>query len=481
MQQDTYDLAIIGSGPGGYKAAITAAQLGARVALIERNEQGGTCLNKGCIPKNTLLHLAKLMEDVKALNGFGIHGDIQGDFAAALLHKENVISDIRNSFPIWLKKLGVHIFHGHAHLNTDGTIDVSDPGEDSLQTIQSNKIIIATGSKAIEHPACKVDGTRILDSYHFLTTLQDLPESILCVGGGAIGTEFAFLLHQFGAQVTIAENSDRLLNQDNIPERASVLLERKFRRLGVDVLKNIDVTEVTSTDNGVEVTFSDQSRHQYSHVLVAIGRSPLTDGLGLENVGVNMDDAGFIVTNSKLETSTHNIYAIGDVKRGPMTANSALHDGKIAASNAVRNTHLTVNYHIVPIVIDSALEIAAVGLTEEMAENAGFSPDVARGNFTGSPKARGRLDYEGFIEVVHDEETGQMLGGCIVGPEAGEQIQMLTAACQSPRGLWLFTDINYSHPSWCEELEHAIYPYINEFSQSEHEIFQPGIYARHNQ
>ena len=117
---------------------------------------------------------------------------------------------------------------------------------------------------------------------------------------------------------------------------------------------------------------------------------------------------------------------------------------------------------------------------EEMAEDAGFEPDVARGNFMGSPKARGRQDYEGFIEVVHDEETGQMLGGCIVGTEAGEQIQMLTAACQSPRGLWLFTDINYSHPSWCEELEHAIYPYTSQFSQSDKELFQPGIYAAHN-
>lgn len=480
MQHPIYDLAVIGSGPGGYKAAITAAQLGARVAIIERSQHGGTCLNKGCVPKNTLLHLAKLMEDVKALNGCGILGDIQGDFSAALIHKENVITDIRNSFPIWLKKLGVHIYNGHAHLNTDDSIHISSPDEDTIQTVCSNKIILATGSKAVEHPVCKVDGRRILDSYHFLTTLQSRPKSILCLGGGAIGTEFAFLLHQFGSRVCIAENSDRLLNQANIPARASQLLERKFKRLGVDVLKNIDVVTVETTNDGVEVTFTDQSRRHFSHVLVAIGRSPLTAGLGLENVGVNTDDDGYIITNSKLETSSKKIYAIGDVKRGPMTANAALHDGKIAASNAIRNTHLTINYHIVPIVIDSALEIAAVGLTEEMAENAGFSPDVARGNFTGSPKARGRLDYEGFIEVVHDEETGQMLGGCIVGPEAGEQIQMLTAACQSPRGLWLFTDINYSHPSWCEELEHAIYPYINEFSQSENEIFQPGIYAKHN-
>jgi dihydrolipoamide dehydrogenase len=160
-----------------------------------------------------------------------------------------------------------------------------------------------------------------------------------------------------------------------------------------------------------------------------------------------------------------------------MTANAALHDAKVAVANAINGNEFHTNYHKVPVVINSAFEIAAVGLTEDQAEAAGFTPDVARASFGGSGKARAHHDFEGFIEVVHDEESGQLLGGCIVGPEAGEQIHMMTAACQSERGLWFFKDLSYSHPSWCEELETAIDPYTSAYSKSHSEVV-PGIYAR---
>jgi len=481
MSLNKFDIIIIGSGPGGYKAAITAAQLGSRVALIESRQQGGTCLNKGCIPKNTLLHLAKLIEDVNQLNGKGIYGTISGDFPGALEYKEEVVRQIRDNFPVWLRRLGVHQFSGHAAFVDTNTVQITGDTKDCKtsedQTITAKHIIIATGSRERKHPYIETDGNRILNSYDFLTSLDQLPESILIIGGGAIGTEFGFLLHQYGSSVTIVEQSSRLLNKTNIPERASMMLERKFKRLGVNVMKNAGVLSAISGETCVEISFNDGKKQNFDYVLVAIGREPNTAGLKLENTGIELDEKGFIKTNQYLETTSAGIFAVGDVKAGPMTANAALHDGKVAATNAVGSSRLTSNYHIVPIVIDTALEIAAVGLTEEMAESAGFEPDVARGNFSASPKARGRQDTEGFIEVVHDEETGQMLGGCIVGSEAGEQIQMLTAACQSPRGLWLFTDINYSHPSWCEELEHAIYPYTNAFSESGKDIFHPGIYA----
>ncbi len=479
MSLKKFDIVVIGSGPGGYKSAITAAQLGARVALIESRKQGGTCLNKGCIPKNTLLHLAKLIEDVNQLNGKGINGKIAGDFSGALQYKEEVIDQIRANFPVWLRRLGVHQFSGHARFIDANTIEISDQ-DNNTQTIESRRVVIATGSRERKHPDVQTDGRRILNSYDFLTNLHELPGSILIIGGGAIGTEFGFLLHQYGTRVTIAEQSDRLLNKTNIPERASMILERKFKRLGVTLYKDINVLSAETGEDGVTVSFSTGERQMYDYVLVAIGREPNTTDMNLDQAGVRLDGNGFIITNKYLETSVNGIFAVGDVKAGPMTANAALHDGKVASTNATSSNRLTSNYHIVPIVIDTALEIAAVGLTEEMAESAGFEPDVARGNFSASPKAHGRQDTEGFIEVVHDEETGQMLGGCIVGSEAGEQIQMLTAACQSPRGLWLFTDINYSHPSWCEELEHAIYPYTNEFSQSGKDIFHAGIYAVRN-
>jgi dihydrolipoamide dehydrogenase len=469
-----FDLIVIGSGPGGYKAAVTAAHLGARVALIERDLPGGTCLNQGCIPKKTLAHLAAVIEDIQALKGRGITGDVQPDFPAALAHKDEVIGAMRNNFPIWLKRLGIRVINGHGRFVDAQHVEVAR--DERVALLHAEHVIIATGAAPIEHPACPTDGVRILDSRDFMVRLRHLPASVLCVGGGAIGTELGFVLRQFGAEVTIVELSDRLLSKPGIPERASGLLERKLRRLGVEVHKGVSVASAQAGTDGVHVQLTDGTQRRYECVLVAVGRRPLTDGLRLERAGVDCDRDGFIKANEHLETSTKGIYAVGDVKAGPMTANAALHDAKIAATNAVAAGHLRSNYRRVPIVIDSALEIAAVGLTEDLAEEAGFEPDAARANFSGSAKARARHDFEGFIEVVHDEETGQLLGGCIVGPEAGEQIHMLTAACQSNRGLWFFRDIAYTHPSWCEELENAIDPCTSAFTRSGKAVFRPGIY-----
>jgi dihydrolipoamide dehydrogenase len=470
-----FDLVVIGSGPGGYKAAITAAHLGAKVAIIERGLPGGNCLNQGCIPKKTLHYLASLIEDVNALNGHGLIGQVNGDFPAAIHHREQVVESIRNNFPFWLRRLGIRLIHGEARFIGNKQLQIVEEG-DKVQEIRAERFIIAAGSRPREHAACPTDGQHVVHSRHFMAEPAELPRSILCLGGGAIGVELAYLLHQFGSRVTIVEQSDRLLARANIPERASALLERKFDRLGVAVLKGETVAQSKVSEDGVNVTYTDGTQGNFDMVLVAIGRQPNTAALGLDRTNVAVDEQGFIVTSDYLETTQAGIYAIGDVTEGPMTANAALHGAKVAATNAITGNRLTRNYHTVPIVIDSAIEIAAVGLTEDQAEDAGFEPDTARSSFGASPKARGRNDIEGFIEVVHDEETGQMLGGCIVGAEAGEQIQMLTAACQSPKGLWVLKDISYSHPSWCEELENTIDPYTSELIQSGREVFQAGIY-----
>lgn len=490
-----FDLVIIGSGPGGYKAALTAAHLGARVALVERGLPGGTCLNQGCIPKKTLIHLASLMEDVNGLQGRGLIGKVSGDFNAAMAHKEEVVAGIRNNFTVWLKRLGVQVFIGEARLlggGRVGIVPVSGPRPPEFEApftdkerltlsapleLSARRIILATGSEPKEMPSCQTNGREIMNSRDFMYQLDHLPKSILCIGGGAIGVELGYLLNQFGSRVCIVEQGHRLLDQPHIPERASAVLERKFSRLGIEMRKNQSVASSRVADGGVEVTFTDGGVDHFEHVLVAIGRRPVTSGLGLEQVGVRLDEEGFVSVSEHLETSVPGIYAIGDVKPGPMTANAALHDAKVAASNAINGNCLRSNYHKVPVVIHSALEIAAVGLTEDLAEQAGFEADVARSNLGGSGKSRAHHDYEGFIEVVHDAETGQLLGGCIVGPEAGEQIHMMSAACSSERGLWFFTDMSYSHPSWCEELETAINPYTSAFTKSGKQVFRPGIFA----
>lgn len=474
-----FDLVVIGSGPGGYKAAITAAHLGAKVALIEKGLAGGTCLNQGCIPKKTLLHLATLIEDVSTLQGRGLVGQVKGDFAAAVAHKNAVVAGIRENFAVWLKRLGIQVFHGSARLASGRSVAVEPPADVAGGPLElhAQRIILATGSEPMDLAACPRDGEIVINSRDFMFQLEHLPQSILFVGGGAIGVELAFLMHQFGARVSIVEQGDRLLNQARIPERASGLLERKFSRIGIEVRKNLSVAHCDIRDGAAQVTFSDGSHGCFERVLVAVGRKSYTAGLGLEQVGVALNPEGFVQTSEFLETSVPGIYAIGDVKPGPMTANAALHDAKIAAVNAVNGNHYRSNYFKVPVVIHSALEIAAVGLTEEQAEEAGFEPDAARSSFGGSGKARAHHAYEGFIEVVHDTETGQLLGGCIVGPEAGEQIHMMSAACQSTRGLWFFKDMSYSHPSWCEELETAIDPYTSAFARSKKDVFLPGIFA----
>lgn len=488
-----FDLIVIGSGPGGYKAAITAAHLGARVALVEKGLPGGTCLNQGCIPKKTLIHLALLIEDVAELQGRGLAGRVSGDFGGAMAHKNAVVAGIRDNFNVWLKRLGVQMYHGEATLqpglevlvrpnsnisDTPDSLRGSAGGEQVSEEmrLQGEKIIIATGGTPRELDVCPADGRHILNSRDFMFKLNQVPETVLCVGGGAIGVELGFLMHQFGAHVSIVEQGGRLLDQPQISARASSILERKFKRIGIEVRKGLSPSTSRLVSDGVEITFSDGRRETYHKVLVAVGRKPATAGLDLELAGVETDDEGFIRVSEYLETSVPGIYAIGDVKGGPMTANAALHDAKVAAANAINGNALHPNYHKVPVVINSAFEIAAVGLTEDLAEAAGFEPDVARASFGGSGKARAHHDFEGFIEVVHDEQSGQLLGGCIVGPEAGEQIHMMTAACQSERGLWFFKDLSYSHPSWCEEMETAIDPYTSAYSRAHNEAV-PGIYA----
>jgi dihydrolipoamide dehydrogenase len=479
------DLIVIGSGPGGYKAAITAAHLGARVALVEKGLAGGTCLNQGCIPKKALLHLAALIEDVRELQGRGLSGAIRGDFGAAMAHKDEVVGGIRDNFSVWLKRLGVRLLFGQARLaevpapgEGEGLFRVVVTGEGGqTHLLAGHRVIVATGSEPRDLPECPVDGEIVLHSPDFMFGLRQVPKRMLFVGGGAIGVELGYLMHQFGSQVVIVEASERILGSPRVPERAGIVLERKLRRIGMDVRKQTTVKRCLTDVEGAEVLFSDGRLERFDRVLVAVGRRPRTGGLGLGAAGVELDAEGFIRVSPYLESTVPGLYAVGDCKRGPMTANAALHDAKIAAGNAVGANSVTPNYFKVPMVVHSALEIAAVGLTEDEAEQAGFEPDVARTPLTGSGKARAHHEHEGFIEVVHDAETGQLLGGCIVGPEAGEQIHMMSAACQSTRGLWFFKDMSYSHPSWCEELETTVDPYASALARSEREIFKPGILA----
>jgi len=466
------DLIVIGCGPAGYKAAAGAARLGAAVALVERGTPGGNCLNEGCIPTRALLHPAMLIEDCNALAGRGLIGSPSADFGAAVRHKDAVVAALRDGLPGAMRRLGIRMLRGAARLEAPGTVRVGD-GE----VLEAPCVVVATGSRPRALAEIPFDGKVVLSSREFFSTLNRLPERVLCVGGGAVGVEAAYLARQYGARVTLVEREPRLLPAARVPEHVADLLEARLERLGVELRTGARVAACHVEANRAQVTFEDGSAADYGLVLVAVGREPNSAGLGLEEIGVQLSAAGQVRTDAFLESDAPGVYAAGDVREGPMTANAALYDAKLVVANALGGERLRANYFKVPFVVNSALEIATVGLSETQAEDAGFAPRVARSSFGASAKARARHDYDGFIEVVHDLETGQLLGGCIVGSEAGEQILLLGAACQSVRGMWFLKDLSYSHPSWCEEIEAAIDPHAVSLAREAENLFRPGIHA----
>ncbi|MHB1671182.1 MAG: FAD-dependent oxidoreductase, partial [Acidiferrobacter sp.] len=246
---------------------------------------------------------------------------------------------------------------------------------------------------------------------------------------------------------------------------------------GVTIRKGVSVAAACA-DDGVTVLFDDGREGRFDRVLVVAGSTPRADDIGFRALGVRCDSAGFVATSETLETSVPGIYAVGDMKGGPMTAAAALHDGRIAGENAALDGARRRNYHQVPLVIDSVLPLGAVGLSEDMAERAGFAPEVVYIPYGASAKARVQGASPGFIEIVHDEETGQMLGGCVVGAGADELVHLLLAACRSRRGLWSLADLDYGHPSYGEDMGAALGPYLARLSRTQPMVFRPGIYAR---
>lgn len=475
----TFDAVVIGGGPAGYKAATGAARLGARVALVERALDGGTCLNEGCIPSDALLYPAVLIDDVQSFTGRGVSGTVRGDFGAAAQHRDAVVATMRAGVPQALKRMGVRQFRGAARFEDAQHVRVEAIAPRAVQVVlQAPRVIIATGSRPRALAACPFDGATVVSSREFYASLDRLPERILIVGGGAIGVETAYVASQFGSRVTIVERGSRLLPDPRVPEHAADLLEARLEKLGVELRLRTAPLACDARLGRAHVVCDDGHEADYNLVLVAVGRTANSCALGLEEVGIAATPDGQVRTNGYLETDTRGVYAIGDVRAGPMTANAALYDAKVVTANAFGGERMHANYFKVPFVVRSALEVAVVGLSEAHAEAAGFTPVSTRAGFASSGRARARHDHDGFVEVVHDAETGQLLGGCVVGPQASEQILLIGAACQSARGLWLLKDLCYSHPSWSEELETVVDRCATSLARSAASLFRPGIHAQ---
>ncbi len=472
----TYDVAVIGCGAGGYQAAVTAAQCGARVALIEREGAGGACLNRACVPKKALAHVASLLVQTRALAGRGLEGDLRCDVPGVLAHDEDLIADLKRGLPHRLRALAIDFIVGHARLRDAHTIGVTGP--QGFARLTARRVILASGARPRPLPLCPVDGDRVVAADRLVPLLASEPRRLLCVGGGAVGVEAAFLFRTFGSEVTLVTRGTRLLARPVVSERAARLLERRLSESGVTILKGTSVAATGVDQNGVTVRFDDGREERFDRVLVAAGSVPRQDDIGYRALGVRCDAEGFVATSETLETSVPGLYAVGDMKGGPMTAAAALHDGRIAGENAAQGGARRRNYHQVPLVIDSILPVGAVGLSEDMAERAGFAPEVVYIPYGASAKARVQGAGAGFIEIVHDEETGQMLGGCVAGADADELVHLLLGACRSQRGLWSLADLDYGHPSYGEDMGATLGPYLARLARMQPMVFRPGIYAR---
>jgi dihydrolipoamide dehydrogenase len=442
MEEKKFDAAILGSGPGGYPAAIRLAQNGLKVALIEPKEVGGTCLNRGCIPTKALIANAEVLHTLKNAQKFGIQAQsVQFDFAQMQKSKDEAVKRLRNSLESLILANGVQLIRGRGTFISPNQLKVK--GQDNCQ-IWADNIIIATGSEPREIPAFAFDGEKIHSSTSILD-LQALPKSMAIVGGGVIGCEFASLYSELGVQVTIIEALDRLLPLEC--PTLSTALTRSFQARGIQIITARAVKGIEKTTDSVAVRLEDKDIAA-DMALVAIGRSLNSDGLGLETTGI-LTKKNSIEVNERMQTNVPGIYAIGDVTGTTLYAHTATHQGFVAAENILGHA-ARMNYNAVPGVIFTIPEIGSCGLTIDEAKKRGYPAKLSSYPLKALGKAQVAFQTEGFAQLVVDETTGQILGAQVVGHEAGNLLAAMTLAITNELTVDCITETIHAHPTLSE-------------------------------
>lgn len=453
-----YDLLVLGSGPGGYVAAIRAGQLGMKTAVIERDELGGICLNWGCIPSKALLRNAEVLGLVKQAQDFGITFDnLSYDFGKAIDRSRRVVRRLTTGIGFLLKKNNVEHISGFGSLKDSNTIEIADSG----RTITADNIIIATGARQPEIPGLPVDGRIVITSREALE-LKEVPARVVIIGGGATGLEFAHIYNTYGAEVTIVELLPRLIPQED--EEISGEIERAFKKQGIAIMTGAQVRGITVTGDLASVSISNDSGEstiEADKVLVAVGVQPNSDGIGLESTGV-ATERGFITIGDHMETNVQGIYAIGDVTGKLALAHVASAQGVTAVESIAGLNPLALNYTQMPRAIYCKPQVASFGLTEAQAKEQGFSVKVGRFPMMASGKALAMGENEGLVKLVVDAEVGELLGAHLVGPEVTEllgelAISSLLEATNTELG-WLV----HPHPTISETIKEAALATKNE-------------------
>jgi dihydrolipoamide dehydrogenase len=431
---DKYDVVVIGGGPGGYVAAIKAAQLGMKTALVEAQKLGGVCNNWGCIPTKAMLESAKYARKVGELTDYGITvGEVKLDIGAAAKRAADVASQGAKGTAYLLKKNKIDHVIGWGRLAGKGKVEVipgksaghggEEPsGDAEKRTLEAKNIILATGSRPKSLPMLKIDGDRVWSSDQAVYA-SEAPATIAIVGAGAIGMEFADVFAAFGSQVTIIEALDRVLPVED--EESSKTVARAYKKRGMTLMEGASLEKAQVTKSKVKLTVKTAKGKsetvEAERVLVAVGRAPVLEDLGLEEAGVQLEK-GFIKVDSRMRTTADAIYAIGDCAGPPLLAHKASHEGIAAVEAIAGDPHAGVDYGNIPGVTYCQPEVASCGMTEAQAREAGHDIDVGKFPFSANGRARTAGETEGFVKVIRDRKYGEILGAHIVGPHASELI-----------------------------------------------------------
>jgi len=454
MSNQKYDIAVVGGGPGGYVAAIRAGQMGAKTILIEKEVLGGTCLNWGCIPTKAFVRSAELFADIKEAKSFGIKVDnAEVDFPAVVKRKNQIVTRLVKGVEHLLKSYDVDIMEGEASFLSENHLIVENDGK--RKAVEAENIIIATGSKPSQLPIPGADLDGILDSRAALD-LEKLPESMIVVGGGIIGMEFAFIFKNFGVDVTVVEYLDQLVT--GVDEEIAKELNRSARRRKITVKTGAEVKEIKKSADGYDVIYESRGKEQTASgekVLMAVGRRPFHEGLKADKVGLEIDERrGAIKVNNKLETNVDGIYAIGDVTDEVLLAHVASHQGIIAVENIMGHDK-EIDYSAVPGAIFTSPEIGTVGLTEKEAEEKGIDYKVGSFPFAASGKVMAMGEREGKVKIIAEKESEKIIGAALIGIESSDLIAELTLAVNLGLTAEDLAETIHAHPTTAEVIHEA--------------------------
>ncbi len=454
---ESYDVIVLGSGPGGYVAAIRASQLGLKTAIVERELLGGICLNWGCIPTKALLRSAEIFHFMQHAKDYGLAAEkISADLEAVVKRSRGVAKQLNQGVTHLMKKNKIAVHMGSGKLTAKGKLTVTAEGGKTTELTARN-IILATGARARDLPNLPADGKRVWTYRHAMTPAE-LPKKLLVIGSGAIGIEFASFYNDMGADVTVVEMMDRIVPVEDAD--ISAHLEKALKKQGMTILTGAKVDKIAAAANGVKATITGKDgkalNGEFSHVIVAIGIVPNTADIGLKELGVEIDDRGFLKTDGACRTNVEGLYAIGDITAPPWLAHKASHEGVIAAEAIAGKHPHAMDPRNIPGCTYCHPQIASVGLTEAKAREAGYEVKVGNFPFIGNGKAIALGEPEGFVKTVFDAKTGELLGAHMIGAEVTEMIQGYTVGKTLETTEAELMETVFPHPTISETMHEAV-------------------------